>query len=665
MEKNAWPQGSDELEQEKRARKWLELELAIAQSEVADSRAAQAEMEFALQRERGKYQQLEEKHVKKEVMKGKLIKKVAQIEESVLKLVRSNKQITMKSELQGLMECEEIRQEVMQCQLLEELADTKKKLAISEELLAVKTRRYCDLEEEQLCMQKDMNKLETMMQNSLDQSNQSEHYVHTMKCALDHKEQEVFATSQKLQEVLSASAAMDETITQLGMSLQQMKIENTRLNDAAKKQAHSSTVLQTEADEAALANEDLTERLNREVQKQNMLYIYSHGQLMEKETALLNEKQKMGKAMALQGALQEQLEKVRNEGVLLCQQVEEAKKRADVKEQEVTSLQEHLKKMCTEYEMLETSKERVSELQEILVCERRNGQSTLRKLQQELGDTQTKLSVCEGSLEVNALHCRDLEKEKRSMEKNMSMLKELLQESEDKHKTLKQLEQSLETVQQLKTENTNLQATAEQQISTIATLQNEVEEATRLKRDLEEQPKPEAKEQSSVSLNAQEQTKERMAALLVEQENAIAQQEALQKQLEHMQADNTVLHQQLKDSHKEIKEQAGVQKDRFAKMQAHYEKKVQALGKRSKELVPKYSGLHTRLDSDKTGGEYNWRQVQQELGDTQPKSLINNVPLEVIAHHCSSLEDKERSNMEEDLKRLEKMIKESENLGFS
>ncbi|KAJ8347701.1 hypothetical protein SKAU_G00262900 [Synaphobranchus kaupii] len=1101
MEKYASPQGSDELEQSEWIRKGLELELVMARSKLENSRSVQAGMEFVLQIERAKYQRLEEKHAKKEVMKEKLIKKIAQIEESVLKVVRSTKQGNMNPEFWELLECERARREVMQCQLLEELADAKKKWAVSEASLDVKTHHCCDLEWEKLCMQNDMLKFEKIIQESKNLSDQSKNDIHTMKCALDSKKQDVFTISQKLQEALSASEALDKPIKTLEMSLQLMESENIKLKDVAKEQANRMSVVLKEAEKATLANKDLTKQLSREVQKQTLLYIYAHGQLKQKEAILLNERQKASKAKAQQEALQERLEKVRSvgedtlrklqqdladtqtklmtcEGLLEihavhcsdleeenvsmekdvgmlkrllqesedsctqsescirnlvaklnekdneivtssqklldlsdsgnkepalktteiqehpdgedtdgwemvwqlqqkvanakidllackaslkvnanhCRDLEEEKqslqkdmitlkgslreredmcaqseehiqnliascnekdhqirtfskqlqvssaskikksKKENIQDSEETDRQntlwrlqkeladtktklsareaslkvnaKHCRDLEEEKHSMQTdisalkgrvwesedkctqSEERVcnltascedkdhqirslskklqvwsnsrsqepdlknTEIEEHLDNEETDTQSTVRQIQQELADTKRKLLTCEASLKVSANHCRDLEEEKQSVQNDISTLKGRLWESEDKcaqseelthsmmmscaekdhqicalskdlqvlsaskskkskkgkiqdseetdrqnvvwqlqqeladtktklttfeeslkvksehcreleeesqsmqtdivtlkgrlqetenmhvqsekhicnlmatcddkdhqictlskelqvlsasvgtDKTLEQAEESLDAVSQLEAEIASMQAVAEQQTGMIAALQKEVEEAARVKKDLGELNQ-ETKEQSSLSLKTDEQMKKRMAALQEEKEKANLQQEALQKQLEDMQNEKKVLHQQLKEAQmkEDTKEQVGtdVQNERFAKMQAHYEKKAKELEKRSKELASRYSALYGHLDSDKTDREHNWRQVKQDLADMQSKSLVDNVPLEVISRHCSNLEEKERPNMEQDLKSLEEMIKEFEN----
>ncbi|KAJ8276002.1 hypothetical protein COCON_G00077540 [Conger conger] len=125
---------------------------------------------------------------------------------------------------------------------------------------------------------------------------------------------------------------------------------------------------------------------------------------------------------------------------------------------------------------------------------------------------------------MKAEHCRDLQEENQSMQKDMVTLKGILQETENMHtqsklhicnlmascddkdhqictlsrelqilsasvgtdKTCEPAGESLETVWKLETEITNLQAMAEQQTSVIAALQNEVAETARAKKDLED-----------------------------------------------------------------------------------------------------------------------------------------------------------------------------------
>lgn len=58
------------------------------------------------------------------------------------------------------------------------------------------------------------------LQESEDQFVQAERRINSLKSSLDEKEREVIASSQKLQEVLSVSAASEKTVKQLEEAIQ-------------------------------------------------------------------------------------------------------------------------------------------------------------------------------------------------------------------------------------------------------------------------------------------------------------------------------------------------------------------------------------------------------------------------------------------------------------
>lgn len=58
------------------------------------------------------------------------------------------------------------------------------------------------------------------LQDLEEQRLQSEHCVHDLKAALDNKEREVTASSQKLQDLLMASSGTNHTVKQLEEHIQ-------------------------------------------------------------------------------------------------------------------------------------------------------------------------------------------------------------------------------------------------------------------------------------------------------------------------------------------------------------------------------------------------------------------------------------------------------------
>ncbi|XP_035287497.1 nucleoprotein TPR-like [Anguilla anguilla] len=589
MEKNA-SQRSNELEQE-RLRKWLELELAMVRSELEDSRAVQEKMEFVLQIERAKCQQLEEKHAKNKVMKEKLIKKIAQIEESALKVVSSNKQVSMNSEFWELLECEKARGEVTQCQLLVDLADTKKKLAVLEASLEVKTHLCSDLEQEKVCMQRDMLMLEKTVQESKNLFDQSEHGIRTMKCALDNKEQDVLTMSQKLQEAVSASEVLDKTIRAQEMSLQLMEIENAKLKDVVNEQANRFPVLQKEAEKATLTNKDLTQHLSRAVQKQTLLYIYAHGQLKEKGSLLLNERQKASKAKAQQEVLQERLEKMKNEGTLLSQQLEAANQKAEAKEQEV--MQERLKTMHTESEVLalQDKMEKVQNERTLLSQQLEVANEKAEAKEQEVMQERLKTMHTENEVLVIQERLEKVQKENR-------LLSEQLETANKKAEAKEQ-----EVMQKhLKTMHTRNDMLALQD-----RLEKVLNEGMKLSQQLETANKiAEAKEQELADM------RERLKTMYTENEVL-----ALQDKMEKVLNEGTLLSQQLEVANEKAaaKEQE-VMQERLKTM--HTENEVLVIQERLEKVQKENTLLSEQLETANKKAEAKEQEVMQEHLKTMP-----------------------------------------------
>ncbi|NXI43616.1 ANR26 protein, partial [Galbula dea] len=112
-------------------------------------------------------------------------------------------------------ESDKVEREGMVRQLQQELADALKKQSMSEASLEVSTRYRSDLEEDKSRLQKELEKVKSKLQELEEQHLQSEHCVHDLKTALDNKEREAAASSQKLQDLLLASSGATTTIKQL------------------------------------------------------------------------------------------------------------------------------------------------------------------------------------------------------------------------------------------------------------------------------------------------------------------------------------------------------------------------------------------------------------------------------------------------------------------
>ncbi|KAM8891549.1 ankyrin repeat domain-containing protein 26 isoform 7-T11 [Spinachia spinachia] len=170
-------------------------------------------------------------------------------------------------------------------QLQQELADSLKKLSMSEASLEVNTRYRNDLEEEKARLFKDLDRVKGKLEESEDQYVQAEKRVNHLKNILDENGKELAAAAQRHQAALSASAASEITIRQLEEAMQQLEIENARLEAAAKQQSNKIESLQKGAEEFAMVRghlEDLVsnlqsskmnleDQLTREVQKRGTL----------------------------------------------------------------------------------------------------------------------------------------------------------------------------------------------------------------------------------------------------------------------------------------------------------------------------------------------------------------------------------------------------------
>ncbi|KAM4554473.1 ankyrin repeat domain-containing protein 26 [Fundulus diaphanus] len=329
---------------------------AGARHEAAQERLAQAQSEAMLLR-----QQLEESQNKgdakeravtdaQERFSDILSKLRSDCEERVQLVEDRNKELASKAaDLRDQiykLEEEKNERETSVRQLQQELADSLKKLSMSEASLEVNTRYRSDLEEEKARLLKDCDRLRGKLEESEDQYVQAERRINGLKSSLGEREKELSSASQKLQEALSASAASEITIKQLEEAVQRLEIENARLEAAAKQQSNKIEALQKGAQEAAMLTdcspgggvrghlEDLVtnlqsskmtleEQLNKEVQRQSML---SH--TAQDSQALWEEELKSRSKLGLRLA---ELEK--EKGELTAQMEMEKKKAKKVAEQ--------------------------------------------------------------------------------------------------------------------------------------------------------------------------------------------------------------------------------------------------------------------------------------------------------------------------------------------
>eukprot|EP00066_Takifugu_rubripes_P016480 XP_011605746.1 PREDICTED: ankyrin repeat domain-containing protein 26-like isoform X3 [Takifugu rubripes] len=360
-----------------------------ARHEATQERLTQAQSEVMLLR-----QQLEEaqnKGLAKERavtdaqghLKDILSKLQSDYEERVELIKERNKELDSKAaDLQGhIHKMQEEKNEMKAClrEAQQELADSLKKLSMSEASLEVNTRYRNDLEEEKARLFKDLDRLKRKLEESEEQYTQAERRIQTLTCSLDEREKELSSAVQKLQASLSTSAAYETTIKQLEQDMQRLEIENARLEATANKQSKEINTLQKGTHEAALLSdgsseegvrnhlEDLVakltfeDQLSKEVQKQST---QSH---TAKDTQVLWEQElksrtQLGLRLAelekQKGELSSQMEAEKNKAIQLEEQRKAIDIRLDLELKRNTELQKEMYRLRT---LLKTAKKKLKD----------------------------------------------------------------------------------------------------------------------------------------------------------------------------------------------------------------------------------------------------------------------------------------------------------------
>ena len=125
-------------------------------------------------------------------------------------------------------------------QLQQELADSLKKLSMSEASLEASMRKCNDLEAEKSRLIHDVERLKNKLQESEDRCNQAERRNSALKSSLDDKDGETCAITQRLQEAVKT-----------------LEMENGKLEATAKQQRNKIEAMQKEALEAVRQPERL------------------------------------------------------------------------------------------------------------------------------------------------------------------------------------------------------------------------------------------------------------------------------------------------------------------------------------------------------------------------------------------------------------------------
>ncbi|XP_038126807.1 uncharacterized protein LOC119773752 [Cyprinodon tularosa] len=364
------------------------------------------------------------------------------------------------------LEEEKNERETSMRQLQQELADSLKKLSMSEASLEVNTRYRNDLEEEKARLLKDNDRLRGKLDESEDQYVQAERRINSLKSSLGDREKELSSAAQKLQEALSAAAAAELTVKQLEGAVQRLEIENARLEAAAKQQANKIEVLQKGAQEAAMLADSsagggvrgrledmvtnlqsskmtLEEQLNKEVQKQSRL---SHSAqdsqtLWEEE---LKSRSKLGLRLAElekeKGELTSQMEMEKKKAKKMAEQKKAADTRLDQEMKRNMELQKEMYRLRT---LLKTAKKKLrdqygggAEAASLRLDQGRPADATLAWMKEKVDDLQ-------GQLEKETSRRNQLEKINEQLKDQVASLKGLGRSHDEQERSRRLLEEEV------------------------------------------------------------------------------------------------------------------------------------------------------------------------------------------------------------------------------
>ncbi|XP_075998331.1 ankyrin repeat domain-containing protein 26 isoform X8 [Genypterus blacodes] len=355
-------------------------------------------------------------------------------------------------------------------QLQQELADSLKKLSMSEATLEVNTRYRNDLEEEKSRLQKEIDRVKEKLQEREDQYVQAERRINSLRGNVDAKERELGTAAQKLQEALSTSAGSDTTIKQLEDAVQGLEIENARLEAAAKQQSHKIEALQKGAQEGAMLTDGspgggvrshledlitnlqsskmtLEDQLNQEVQKQSML---SH--TAQDSQALWEEEMKSRSKLGLRlaelekekGELNTQVEIERMKASKMAEQKSASDSRLDQEMKRNTDLHKEMYRLRS---LLKTAKKKLHD-QDSGGTEFGSPRSRMesgRHSQAEggFGQMQEKVDDLQGQLRKEASHCSQLERLNRELKEELVSLKNPSHNNDQQERSKRQLEEEI------------------------------------------------------------------------------------------------------------------------------------------------------------------------------------------------------------------------------
>ncbi|NXW92967.1 ANR26 protein, partial [Alopecoenas beccarii] len=225
-------------------------------------------------------------------------------------------------------ETDKVEREGMVRQLQQELADALKKQSMSEASLEVTARYRSDLEEDKMCLQKELEKVKTKVRT------------------VYNKEKEVMASSQKVQELLLASSGTNITVKQLEEHVQ-------RERKKVKKLVELKRTVELHLDQEMKRNTELQkdcERLKKLLSRATKKLKVYEGRERESQLNLQGEMKNRYSEMA------NEVGRLRTKVGELSQQLEVESKKCMQLETQNQDLREELSTMRGNHEKLEKSK---------------------------------------------------------------------------------------------------------------------------------------------------------------------------------------------------------------------------------------------------------------------------------------------------------------------
>ncbi|XP_067855627.1 ankyrin repeat domain-containing protein 26 isoform X2 [Heptranchias perlo] len=564
--------------------------------ESMQERLAQAQSEIMLLR-----QQLEDAQ-NKGIMKEKAVTDVQDRFSDIFSKLRGdserqislveerNKELMSKNIEQREQICkfenEKIERETTLRQLQQELADALKKLSMSEASLEVTTRYRNEMEEEKTRMQRQLEKLKVKLQETRDEYIQSESRIQQLQNALDDKERDVIATSQKMQEALSATSRTKEAAKQLEEHVQRLEIENAKLESVAKQQTNKSELMVKELQETASVRtrlEDLITSLQGvKVQKQAMLSQNakdSH-QLWEEE---LKSRSKLGLRLSqldrekddLAGQVESERKKVKK----LAEFKRSVETRLAQEMKRNSELQKELNRMRT---LLKTTKKKLKEYDCGQLVSQLSGIQELDHGRSESEATcsrlKSKIDELSQQLEVESSKSRRLESTNQELSEQVAPMR-ILQKSYDRlEKRKRQLEEEV--------------ASLKHQVETNMMDYSHIEQ---YKREVEEHARKEIKqklEEVNLFLQTQQASQEALEQLRATNESTIRNQ--LEQRIKDLESELSKLRTSQQDS-MNLKESAKLELERYKELYSEELKLRKSLAAKLDRSNERLAEVNTKL----------------------------------------------------------------------